>query len=272
MSAEAAAGAAQPESRAGHAAPALEVAGATVRYGAFRALTDVSLQVEYGSVRAVIGPNGAGKTTLAGAIFGELETVSGRVIVAGTDVTGMSTWQRARHGLGRSYQVARVFDSLTVRGNLEVAGAVRRKERGLAKERADLALDLTALGRLAHLKPPSLSAGDRKRLELAVLVAQDAKIMVLDEPTAGMSAAESELMGRLIAHLATRGVGLLIIEHDLDLVFSLADAVTVLSQGKVIFAGGPKEVLRSPIVRAVYLHDRSEFGAVESAHGTEDHR
>jgi ABC-type uncharacterized transport system ATPase subunit len=244
-------------------ATALEVIGATVNYGAFRALRDVGLQVGYGSIRAVIGPNGAGKTTLAGAIFGEVATDKGRVIVAGADVTGMPTWKRARYGLGRGYQVARVFDSLTVRGNLEATSMVRRAGRKAGRERVELALELTDLGQMAHLRPPSLSAGDRKRLELALLVTQDAKIMVLDEPTAGMAAAESQLMGRLIAHLAQRGVGLLIIEHDLDLVFSLADEVTVLNQGQVIFAGGPKEALRSPVVRDVYLHDRSEFGAVE---------
>jgi branched-chain amino acid transport system ATP-binding protein len=252
------------------AADALEVTGVSVSYGAFRALTDVSLQVSYSSIRAVIGPNGAGKTTLAGSIFGELKTASGRVVVAGTDVTGMPTWKRARFGLGRGYQVARVFDSLPVRVNLEVAGAARRRDRKTGQSPVDLALELTELQRVAHLKPPSLSAGDRKRLELAVLVAQDAKIMVLDEPTAGMSSAESELMGRLIALLAQRGAGMLIIEHDLDLVFSLASAVTVLSQGKVIFDGSPREALRDALVRDVYLHDRSELGAIGQATPAED--
>jgi ABC-type uncharacterized transport system ATPase subunit len=251
-------------------AAALEVAGVSVNYGAFRALSDVSLQVGYSSIRAVIGPNGAGKTTLAGSIFGELETASGRVVVAGTDVTGMPTWKRARFGLGRGYQVARVFDSLSVRRNLEAASTVRRRDRKTGQSRVDLALELTELQQVAHLKPPSLSAGDRKRLELALLVAQDAKIMVLDEPTAGMSAAESELMGRLIVLLTQRGAGMLIIEHDLDLVFSLANAVTVLSQGKVVFDGTPREALRSPLVRDVYLHDRSELGAITPAAPAED--
>jgi len=252
------------------AAAALEVTGVTVNYGAFRALSDVSLQVRYSSVHAMIGPNGAGKTTLAGSIFGELETAAGRVVVAGTDVTGLPTWKRARFGLGRGYQVARVFDSLPVRGNLEVTGMARRQARKADQSQADLALELTELQRVAHLKPPSLSAGDRKRLELALLVVQDAKIMVLDEPTAGMSAAESALMGRLIGQLAERGAGMLIIEHDLDLVFSLADAVTVLNQGKVIFDGTPGDALRSPLVRDVYLHDRSELGAIAPAGPAED--
>ncbi len=251
-------------------AAALEVAGVSVNYGAFRALTDVSLQVGYSAICAVIGPNGAGKTTLAGSIFGELETASGRVVVAGTDVTGMPTWKRARFGLGRGYQVARVFDSLPVRRNLEVAGMARRRDRKTGQSRVDLALELTELQQVAHVKPPSLSAGDRKRLELALLVAQDAKIMVLDEPTAGMSAAESELMGRLIVLLAQHGAGMLVIEHDLDLVFSLADAVTVLNQGKVVFEGTPREALRSPLVRDVYLHDRSELGAIAPAAPAED--
>jgi ABC-type branched-subunit amino acid transport system ATPase component len=251
-------------------AAALEVAGVSVNYGAFRALTDVSLQVGYSAICAVIGPNGAGKTTLAGSIFGELETASGRVVVAGTDVTGMPTWKRARFGLGRGYQVARVFDSLPVRRNLEVAGMARRRDRKTGQSRADLALELTELQQVAHLQPPSLSAGDRKRLELALLVAQDAKIMVLDEPTAGMSAAESELMGRLIVLLAQHGAGMLVIEHDLDLVFSLADAVTVLNQGKVVFEGTPREALRSPLVRDVYLHDRSELGTIAPAAPAED--
>jgi branched-chain amino acid transport system ATP-binding protein len=236
--------------------PALEVAGLNVSYGSFKALTDVALRLDPGSVHAVIGPNGAGKSTLAGSICGDIVPVSGRVLIGGFEVTRMPSWKRARRGLGRSYQVARVFDSLTVRENLDVASG------RLHADRIAMALNATGLGAVANQKSQSLSAGDRKRLEIAVLIAQDAKVMILDEPTAGMSAAETSLMADLITVLARQGVGILIVEHDLDLVFSLADAVTVLGLGKVIFFGPPQDALRSEIVRDVYLHDRSEYQPV----------
>ena len=234
----------------------LEVVGISVSYGAFKALSEVNLDLDAGSIHAVIGPNGAGKSTLAGAICGDITPAAGKILIDGADVTRMPSWKRARRGLGRSYQVARLFDSLTVRENLDVASGRDKQDR------IDLALDLTDLRSAASEKAQALSAGDRKRLEIAMLIAQNAKVLVLDEPTAGMSAAETALMAKLIATLGKQGVGILIVEHDLDLVFSLADTVTVLGLGKVIFFGGPKEALRSEIVRDVYLHDRSELQTV----------
>ncbi len=233
--------------------PVLEISDVSVRYGSFQALTDVSLVVEGASIHALIGPNGAGKSTLAGSACGDITPVAGRVLLAGDDVTRLPNWKRARRGLGRSYQVARIFETLTVRENLDVACGKRNVDR------IESALEQTDLLPVADKKAQDLSAGDQKRLEIAILIAQNAKVIVLDEPTAGMSAAETRLMADLILRTKERGVGILIIEHDLDLVFSLADVVSVLSFGKIVFLGSPKEVLRSPIVRTIYLHDRSEI-------------
>lgn len=228
--------------------PALETVGITVRYGDFTALSDVSIRVEYGSVHALIGPNGAGKTTLAGAISGDLELEAGHVFVAGAEATRMPTWKRARLGLGRSYQVAHVFDSLSILDNLRVAG------RSGQPSRIQAALDLVQLDHLPSSRADALSAGDRKRLEIAMLVVQGAKILVLDEPTAGMSALETDLTRNLLASLAESGVGVLLIEHDLDLVFRLAHVIDVLNLGRTIFHGTAEEVVRNPFVRDVYLH------------------
>lgn len=240
--------------------PVLAVIDVSVRYGEFCALTDVTIRIMAASIHAVIGPNGAGKSTLAGVVSGEVKLASGRVLLGGVDTTKMPTWKRSRLGVGRGYQVARVFDSLTVQQNLEVASRARA-------DRIEAALDLTGLGPLAGTRAQALSAGDRKRLEIAMISTQGAPVMVLDEPTAGMSAAETDLMGALIASLRDQGVGILVIEHDLDLVFRVADVVTVLSMGKTIFSGSPRETLQSPIVRDVYLHDRSEYVPIIPAAG-----
>jgi ABC-type branched-subunit amino acid transport system ATPase component len=230
-------------------APGLEVRDVSVSYGRLRALADVSLDVPRRSVHAVIGPNGAGKSTLAGAICGEVDIGHGRVLILGRDVTGAKSWQRAPVGLGRTYQVPRVFDSLSVAENLRAAG------RRAGPDAAARGLELAGLAGLADDKAGSLAAADLKRLEIGMLVAQGASVLVLDEPAAGMGAAETALLAELVEELRLSGSAVLLIEHDLDLVFRLADRVTVLNFGRAIFSGTVTEVLRDAQVREVYLRN-----------------
>lgn len=233
------------------AVAAMELDRISHRFGKFSALTSVSLAVMTGRITAVIGPNGAGKSTMAGVISGNLTPNEGTVRLQGRDVTSMQPWRRARLGLGRSYQVASVFDSLSVRGNLEVAW--RFRSRRIAAPGFDEGIRLAGLEGVIHQQARDLSEGDRKRLEIGMLVMQGAHLLVLDEPTAGMSAAESSAIAELILGLKRAGSTILIIEHDMNVVFKIADRVIVLHQGEVLFEGHPREVLASEVVRDVYL-------------------
>lgn len=230
---------------------AMELDRISHRFGKFPALTAVSLSVVAGEITAVIGPNGAGKSTMAGVISGNLTPHDGTVRLQGRDVTSMQPWRRARLGLGRSYQVASVFDSLSVRGNLEVAWRFRSKRS--SGPGFDEGVRLAGLEGVLHQQARDLSEGDRKRLEIGMLVMQGAHLLVLDEPTAGMSAAESSAIAELIVGLKRTGSTILIIEHDMNVVFKIADRVIVLHQGEVLFEGDPQEVLASEVVRDVYL-------------------
>jgi len=238
--------------RADHTNHLLEVQGVTVKYGDFTALSGVSLNVDAGKVHAVIGPNGAGKSTLAGVISGDISPQRGaQVFIEGTEVTGQSAWRRARLGLGRTYQVARVFDSLTVEENLHAASRNHNSN-------IELALEISQLSELASVRAKYLSTGDKKRLEIALLVAQGARLLVLDEPMAGVSEHETALMAVAIQDLVRHGAGVLMVEHDLDVVFSLASVVTVLNFGQIVFSGNGKDVLANPLVREVYLSHRQQ--------------
>jgi branched-chain amino acid transport system ATP-binding protein len=238
-------------SAAGVRAPLLELVGVSCLYGKFLALSDVSLSIQPGSVVALIGPNGAGKSTMASVISGDQSPSSGEVRFQGRNVTRLQLWRRARLGLGRSYQVARLFDSLSVRSNLEVAYRARASD-SLGTDVAT-ALDLVGLTEIAGQVTRDLSEGDRKRVELGMLTVQGARLLVLDEPTAGMSAAESLSMAHLIVKLKSVGATILIIEHDMDVVFHVAEHIAVLHQGAIVFEGRPEEVLSSRVVKDVYL-------------------
>lgn len=230
-------------------ASGLEVRDVSVSYGRLRALAGVSLDVPPRSVHAVIGPNGAGKSTLAGAICGEVDISHGSILVLGRDVTTAKSWQRAPAGLGRTYQVAKVFDSLSVAENMRAAG------RRAGPDAAARGLELSGMTGLASERASSLAASDLKRLEIGMLIAQGASVLVLDEPAAGMGAAETTHLAELIEELRLAGSAVLLIEHDLDLVFGLADRVTVLNFGQAIFSGSVTEVLRDSQVRDVYLRN-----------------
>jgi len=260
-------GAAAPDARA-RAVPAVVVSDVVVTFGGVRAVDRVSLTVGDGEVVGLIGTNGAGKSTLLNAIGGYVPA-TGTVRVGDVDVSGMPPHRRARHGLGRTFQAAALFPDLTVRDAVMVALEGRgrsslvanllalppagRRERAKAADAADI-IDFVGLGRYADTYVSDLSTGTRRIVELAGLLALDARVLCLDEPTAGMAQRETEAFGPLI--LAIRRelhASVLVIEHDMPLIMSLSDRVYCLEAGRVIAAGPPAQVRSDPAVIASYL-------------------
>jgi ABC-type branched-subunit amino acid transport system ATPase component len=240
---------------------ALELRDLRRHFGGVRAVDGLSLRVPPRETLAIIGPNGAGKTTLFRLIAGELPPSSGSILVAGRHMTKLSPHARARVGLGRTFQSARLFAGLTVRENvlaslLIAAPGGRRSHDRRRRERAvSEALDEVSLH--DHDRPAGvLSQGDRKRLELAMVLAGRPTLLLLDEPTAGMGPEEREaIMALLMGVVARRGLTVLFSEHDVYTVFAHAHRVVVMDRGKPIADGSPQAVARDPRVRGIYLGD-----------------
>lgn len=243
-------------------APLLAIEGLVRHFGALFALNGVSLAVAPHERRAIIGPNGAGKTTLFNVITGQLAPSAGRILFDGEPVAGLPPHALARRGMGRSFQRTNLFLRLTVlenlrlaaaadgRGSYDLLGSVERLRAPLERARgAAEAVGLT--GRLDELAG-RLSYGEQRQLEVGVVLATGPKLMLLDEPTAGMSPEETARMTRMLEGLP-RDVTMLIIEHDMDVVGSLAERVTVLHYGEVLTEGTFDEVKRDPRVYEVYL-------------------
>jgi ABC-type branched-subunit amino acid transport system ATPase component len=228
-------------------------------FGGIKALAGVSLKVAEGERRAIIGPNGAGKTTLFNVLTGELEPTAGEVRLAGENVTGRRPHELARRGVARMYQRNELFDPLAARDNVAIAiaaaaGPYRPFTSPPASERgaADDLLERVGLGARAATPARALSHGERRQLELAVALARRPRVLLLDEPTAGMSPAETARITELIASL-DRSLTLVIVEHDMDVVFRLAERITVLHEGRVIAEGTPAQVRGDTLVNEVYL-------------------
>jgi ABC-type branched-subunit amino acid transport system ATPase component len=228
-------------------------------FGGIKALAGVTLKVAHGERRAIIGPNGAGKTTLFNVLTGELEPTAGRVRLAGEDVTGRRPHELARRGLARMYQRNELFDPLAARDNVAIAVAAAagpyRPFRAPPQNElamADELLERVGLGAQGAVPARALSHGERRQLELAVALARRPRVLLLDEPTAGMSPAETARITELIASL-DRSLTLVIVEHDMDVVFRLAERITVLHEGRVIAEGTPAQVRGDTLVNEVYL-------------------
>ncbi|HET6151633.1 MAG TPA: ABC transporter ATP-binding protein [Marmoricola sp.] len=227
------------------------------------ALSSVNLALEPGQVHAVIGPNGAGKSTLFSIIAGSMAPSSGTVSLGGVDITSWASHKRAKHGVLRAYQVARLFPSLTCQENVAlalVAQSMHRlallSPRGMtrAKQQAAEILEEYGMAQLGDLDAGALSQGDRKLLEIVMVVAQGPKVLLLDEPTAGMSPAETHATVELVRRVhESQGCAVLLTEHDMNVVFGLAGVVSVLVRGSVLCTGEPEEIRARDDVNAAYL-------------------
>jgi branched-chain amino acid transport system ATP-binding protein len=244
----------------------LRTEGLTRTFGAFTAVDGVDLAVERGEFRSVIGPNGAGKTTLFDLISGALAPTAGSITLLGREITGLGPAERVAAGLARSFQLTTVFDGLTVRENVRLAtqatrfGELSRLQRLFADtdgldgitERTATVLERVGLAGLAGERAGTLSYGDRRRLELGLVLATDPEVALLDEPTAGMSAEETAATIDLVENVLGETT-VLLVEHDVDLVMRVSDRITVLNGGTTIATGTPAEIAADEDVQAAYL-------------------
>lgn len=252
----------------GQAAPAsaaeavFEARGLEKRFGGLKATDDLSLALGMGRIHALIGPNGAGKTTALAQLSGELRPDAGRVFFRGRDITRLSMPQRAKAGVARSFQITAIFDDFTVLENVCTAVQARARHhfgffRSAASDRALLepalaTLERVALAPLAGRRASELAHGQKRQLEIAMALATEPTVLLLDEPMAGMGPAESDTISALLDNLRQRHA-VLLVEHDMNVVFRLADEVTVLVNGAVLAHGTPGEVRGNDAVQAAYL-------------------
>jgi urea transport system ATP-binding protein len=248
----------------------LEISGLTVSFDGFVAVDGVGLSVLPGDLRFLIGPNGAGKTTLIDAVSG-LVPATGSVRYAGHELVGRKVHRIARLGVGRTFQTATVFEELTVLQNLDIAAGHRRgpltlvrRRRGVPEE-VERTLETVGLTELVDAPAGVLAHGQKQWLEIGMLLVQDARLLMLDEPVAGMSAEEKDETGRLLQRIgADRTV--VVVEHDMDFMRSFANSVTVLHAGKVLAEGSVRDVQADPRVQEVYLgpghHSQAEVETV----------
>ena len=247
------------------AEPLLQIEGLTKRFGGVLAADTIALQIPAGEVHAIIGPNGAGKTTLIGLIAGEIAPQQGTVRFAGHDITRLPVYRRNLLGLARSFQITSLFSDLTALDNVALAVQAhrghsfrfwrdaRRDEALRAPARA--ALDRVGLGDRAGVRVDKLSHGEHRQLEIAMALATEPRLLLLDEPMAGMGPDESARVVRLLRQLKG-SVTILLIEHDMEAVFALADRLTVLVYGRIIASGDPAAVRADPAVRQAYLGEK----------------
>lgn len=227
---------------------AIEGEGLTRRYGGFAALDAVKIAVPDGEIRGLIGPNGAGKSTLIDVLSGRADHWQGTVRLRGADISGLTVQQRRRSGLARSFQRTNIFPELAVREQLEVA-AWRAETPNV-----DEVLHEMGLAGIAHMRAADVSYGDRRRLDLALALIGRPTVLLLDEPAAGLSMKESVALAELLRDLASRWrVTVLLVEHDMDVVFSICDRITVLHLGRVLAEGTPAEIRAIPEVVTAYL-------------------
>lgn len=245
----------------------LTVDGLTKTFGGFNAVDGVSFAVNEGNIHAVIGPNGAGKSTMFNLITGHLRPSTGKVDFAGERVTGKPPNTMAKRGLTRAFQMTNIFPNLSVVESVECAVSVRKRrsaslflwQRQTARDEARELIEAVGMAESADKISSTLSHGDQRTLEVVLAMATRPQLLLLDEPTAGMSPWETEHMVGLVRDLAhSRGLTVLFCEHDMDTVFSISDRVTVLHRGQVISEGTPDEVRNDEQVISVYLGQQEQ--------------
>jgi len=244
-------------------APVLDVVGLSVRYGIVAALDNVTLSARSGQITGLIGPNGAGKTSLIDAVSG-FTAAAGRIELDGRDVTGLAPSRRARRGLARTFQSLELFDDLTVWDNLLVAAErptwwtfladlVKPSRRSAAEEQANWSLEVMGLQDMRDRLTTDLSHGQRKLVSVARALANRPKLVLLDEPAAGLDTAESQLLGDHLRDFLERDITVFLIDHDMGLVLNVCDYIYVLDFGRIIAHGTPAEIRSNPAVISAYL-------------------
>jgi branched-chain amino acid transport system ATP-binding protein len=253
--------------------PVLRTENLTKRFGGLTAIDNLSLSLPRGRLQAIIGPNGAGKTTLFNLVSGLLGADSGRVFFLGREITGLKTHEISRLGIKRTLQIKSVFNQLSVAENLWVTrkaccrflhpfrDASRDRE---TKARVELTLEQIGMAALADRPAGTLSYGDVALLEIGMALISEPRLLLLDEPTCGMSPAETERAAAKIRELA-RSIDIVIIEHDMGVVFGMADNITVMAQGAVLASGSPKEIASDERVLEAYLGRPEDEDYVEEA-------
>lgn len=232
----------------------LEVRGVSVSFGGLQALTDVSMKAEEGKLTALIGPNGAGKSTLLNVISGFIPPSRGEVLLNGEDLRRRPPWSRVGRGMARTFQDVEIFDRMTAYENLVAASANRRT----AHQDAARLLDDVDLRRLADQPGTSLAYGEQKMIGIARLLATNSNVLLFDEPGAGLARDSVEAIGNLLRDLTERNRTVVLVEHNMHLVFTYADYVYVLHHGEVVASGTPEEIQRHPEVLRVYLTGATE--------------
>lgn len=239
----------------------LSVENVVLSFGGLKAINDVSFDIKKGEIRAIIGPNGAGKSTFFNCLTGVLRPTAGKIYFGGEDITGLPPDRISQKGIARSYQITNIMPNATALENVRVAAQSRRHSWNMVRhcmsfqdlvENAEQALDKVGLLAKANELASNLSHGEQRNLEIGIALATEPKLLCLDEPTAGMSAAETHETMALVRRIA-KDFTILIVEHDMPLVMELASRITVLNYGAVLADGPPAEIQKNPRVQEAYL-------------------
>ena len=251
------------------AEPVLDARGLTRRFGGLTACDSVALALERGQLHALLGPNGAGKSTLINLLSGDLKPTSGSIRFKGTEIAAMPPDRRSRLGIGRSYQKTNIFPAFTVFENARLAAQSRdprpfalatdASRDPVSRDRALRGLELAGLHEHVERQAGALSHGEQRQLEIAMVLATEPEVLLLDEPLAGMGPDESTRMVGLLKRLASAHA-ILLVEHDMDAVFALADVITVMVNGQVLESGPPAQIRASANVQRAYLGHEDEHG------------
>ncbi len=245
--------------------PLLDVQGVGKRFGGLQALSDVNLQVREGSTHAIIGPNGAGKSTLLNVLIGLIEADDGKVLFDGRELRGVKPHGIIQRGIARVFQTPQIFPAMSLLQNVAIAALAKRDGQFSVKLRETLRrghpvyeeaaemLERVGLGDHLDEQAQHLARGDKRRLELAICLAAHPRLLLLDEPTAGMSRHDTNRTIALLKKISETGMTKIVIEHDMHVVFSLAERISVLAQGRVIASGRPEEVRGNPKVKEAYV-------------------
>ena len=234
----------------------LEVRDLTMKFGSLLANSDVSFEVEKGTIVGLIGPNGAGKTTLFNCVAGLYKPTSGRVVFKGVDVTNLPAYKMARLGVARTFQVVRPLKEITVFENIMVGAYMRTSDSSKAAAAAERCMELCFLGDDRDRPAGGLTIGNKKRLEVARALATGPELLLLDEAVAGLTSTEIKEMVEVIVRLRREGITILMVEHIMEAIMPIADKIVVLASGKKIAEGAPADIVKDPVVTTAYFGEK----------------